>query len=171
MIGNVNFGQGKYLYQMNPETHTITELVSIPAGSEATRMVNDSDNNLFAWELNGYMRWLKNDVWIPFSVKDSTFVSDTFILRWQVDDVFVGTGAFNVDNVEQIYEERIWWDTKPSLWVESQTVYSTKTLWQGYKVPNTYTQSVSLNLDQITMTAIDPVGMLKYVKVKKYVKE
>ena len=171
VIGNVNFGQGKYLYQMNPETHTITELVSIPAGSEATRMVNDSDNNLFAWELNGYMRWLKNDVWIPFSVKDSTFVSDTFILRWQVDDVFVGTGAFNVDNVEQIYEERIWWDTKPSLWVESQTVYSTKTLWQGYKVPNTYTQSVSLNLDQITMTAIDPVGMLKYVKVKNIIEK
>lgn len=41
------------------------------------------------------------------------------------------------------------------------------TLWEGYKMPNTYSQEVSLNLDNITMTCIDPVSILKFVTVDK----
>lgn len=41
------------------------------------------------------------------------------------------------------------------------------TIWEGYKMPNTYSQGVSLNLDSITMTCIDPVSILKFVTVDK----
>lgn len=41
------------------------------------------------------------------------------------------------------------------------------TIWEGYKMPNTYSQEVSLNLDSITMTCIDPVSILKFVTVDK----
>lgn len=41
------------------------------------------------------------------------------------------------------------------------------TIWEGYKMPNTYSQEVSLNLDNITMTAIDPVSILKFVTIDK----
>ena len=41
------------------------------------------------------------------------------------------------------------------------------TIWEGYKMPNTYSQEVSLNLDNITMTCIDPVSILKFVTVDK----
>lgn len=41
------------------------------------------------------------------------------------------------------------------------------TIWEGYKMPNTYSQDVTLNLDNIGVTCIDPVSILKYVKVNK----
>lgn len=41
------------------------------------------------------------------------------------------------------------------------------TIWEGYKMPNTYTQEVTLGLDSIGMTCIDPVSILKYIKVNK----
>lgn len=41
------------------------------------------------------------------------------------------------------------------------------TIWEGYKMPNTYSQEVSQNLDSITMTCIDPVSILKFVTVDK----
>lgn len=41
------------------------------------------------------------------------------------------------------------------------------TIWEGYKMPNTYSQEVSLNLDNITMTCIDPVSILKFVTIDK----
>jgi hypothetical protein len=40
-------------------------------------------------------------------------------------------------------------------------------IWEGYKMPNTYSQEVSLNLDNITMTCIDPVSILKFVTIDK----
>lgn len=43
------------------------------------------------------------------------------------------------------------------------------TIWEGYKMPNTYSQEVSLNLDSITMTCIDPVSILKFVTVDKLI--
>lgn len=43
------------------------------------------------------------------------------------------------------------------------------TIWEGYKMPNTYSQEVSLNLDNITMTCIDPVSILKFVTVDKLI--
>lgn len=41
------------------------------------------------------------------------------------------------------------------------------TIWEGYKMPNTYSQSVTPNLDEITMTMIDPLSILKYITVDK----
>lgn len=41
------------------------------------------------------------------------------------------------------------------------------TIWEGYKMPNTYSQEVSQNLDEITMTCIDPVSILKFITVDK----
>lgn len=41
------------------------------------------------------------------------------------------------------------------------------TIWEGYKMPNTYSQGVTLGLDNISMTCIDPVSILKYIKVNK----
>lgn len=41
------------------------------------------------------------------------------------------------------------------------------TIWEGYKQPNTYSQEVSQNLDEIEMTCIDPVSILKFVTIDK----
>ena len=41
------------------------------------------------------------------------------------------------------------------------------TIWEGYKQPNTYSQPVTQNLDAISVTCIDPVSILKFVKIDK----
>lgn len=52
-------------------------------------------------------------------------------------------------------------------WLEdkSEKIYSDELLWEGYMTPNTYSQELTQNLDQISLTAIDPVAMMKYVKI------
>ena len=42
---------------------------------------------------------------------------------------------------------------------------STTTMFEGYLTHNTYSQSLSPNLDNIDMTAIDPIALLKYVYI------
>lgn len=41
------------------------------------------------------------------------------------------------------------------------------TIWEGYKQPNTFSQEVTPNLDNISMTCIDPVSILKFVTIDK----
>ena len=56
----------------------------------------------------------------------------------------------------------------PEVYIEWEIVpgeYNYYNLWEGYKMPNTYSQDVTLNLDEIQMTCIDPVSILKYVKI------
>lgn len=39
--------------------------------------------------------------------------------------------------------------------------------WEGYLTPNSFSQPLTQNLDQIAMTAIDPIALLKYVTIDK----
>lgn len=39
------------------------------------------------------------------------------------------------------------------------------TIWEGYMTPNTYSQELTQNLDEISMTCIDPISMMKYIKI------
>jgi uncharacterized protein YkuJ len=49
------------------------------------------------------------------------------------------------------------------VWNEEGTQNST--LFEGYMTPNSYSQKLSPNLDNIDMTAIDPLALLKYIYV------
>lgn len=45
----------------------------------------------------------------------------------------------------------------------------TETIWEGYMTPNTYSQDVTQNLDDIALTAIDPLSILKFTTIDKIV--
>lgn len=47
----------------------------------------------------------------------------------------------------------------------------TMTLFEGYMTPNSYSQELSPNLDNIDMTAIDPIAVLKYLYVDDILKK
>lgn len=49
--------------------------------------------------------------------------------------------------------------------VEKITDSTTSTLFEGYMTHNTYSQTLSPNLDNISMTAIDPLSLLKYIYI------
>lgn len=40
-------------------------------------------------------------------------------------------------------------------------------IWEGYITPNTFSQEVSQNLDKVSVTCIDPLALLKYIKVSE----
>jgi hypothetical protein len=52
-------------------------------------------------------------------------------------------------------------------WYRTEHVIATRTIFDGYQTPNTYSQAVTQNLDHINMTCIDPVSILKYVTIDK----
>lgn len=47
----------------------------------------------------------------------------------------------------------------------TKTLKSTTKLWEGYLTPNIFSQTVTTNLDEINITAMDVLSMLKYYKV------
>lgn len=49
--------------------------------------------------------------------------------------------------------------------VEKVSDSTTSTMFEGYMTHNTYSQSLSPNLDNINMTAIDPLSILKYIYI------
>ena len=49
--------------------------------------------------------------------------------------------------------------------VEKVSDSTTSTLFEGYMTHNTYSQTLSPNLDNINMTAIDPLALLKYIYI------
>lgn len=46
-----------------------------------------------------------------------------------------------------------------------EEVNTDKTLFEGYITPNTYSQYISPNLDNMDITAIDPIALLKYIYI------
>lgn len=51
--------------------------------------------------------------------------------------------------------------------VKTKSKIGTEPVWEGYMTPNTYSQEVTQNLDEISMTAIDPVSLLKFIHIDK----
>lgn len=57
-------------------------------------------------------------------------------------------------------------DNKKGIKVKVEKVADiTTTLFEGYMTPNTYSQRLSPNLDNIDMTAIDPIALMKYLYI------
>ena len=161
------------LFEIIPQSHVAYDLVELPSGVSYSTVLNDSDNNLFVWSTSGYMYWLEDYDWIQINVVNrGLFEPDTFYMKYQVGDVFVGIGDFSNGHAgEGTYKLLISWNPRPRIYYDSETVYTTTTIFDGYKMPNTYSQPVTQNLDQITMTAIDPVSILKYVTIDKLVEK
>lgn len=95
----------------------------------------------------------EDDIYAPVrsSSCDINIVSDKIL-----DDIYTAQKDNITVRVSKI--------TDPGTEYEERTV-----IWEGYKMPNTYSQSVTQNLDQISMTAIDPISILKYVTIDKLV--
>lgn len=94
-----------------------------------------------------------SDIYAPVSTSyaDITLVSDHLM-----DDLY----SANLDEICVRIEKR---ENDGSEEAEYETI------WEGYKMPNTYSQDVTLNLDEIMITAIDPVSIMKYLKVDRIV--
>lgn len=160
-----------WVVKLDRTNNTFTRLFPVPFATYTNLFTDDSGYVYYvhdtgaiyywSWEIN---QWFK---WITFTgdIRDDSFELDyvipsspkMVIIRYKNtsnDDVF-----FNLTNIQHpvIYGK---WEKVPGR-------YNLKTVFEGYKIPNTYSQEVSLNLDNISMTCIDPLALLKYVTIDK----
>lgn len=82
----------------------------------------------------------------------------------------------NTDTIDLYFTFRNKFSVNTTEWTEHVLVdripvVNHNIIWEGYKMPNTYTQDVTLNLDTIQMTSIDPVSLMKYVKIDRILAE
>ena len=108
----------------------------------------------WAWNLE---EWIK---WIEFT---GDFDSNSFELDYTID------GTYAMIKYQRFLKPEFFFlniSAPPRVHYEEIPIeYDYDTIWEGYKLPNTYSQDVTQNLDEIGMSAIDPISMMKYVKI------
>lgn len=166
-----------WVVELNRTSGTFTKLVKLQDSYDIDNIFTDDNGYLYCVKSSGkvlYWSWETNDwfEWITFTGND--FVADTFALDYvipnkgNVSKKIVVKYMYNESTREMraMYLQDF---TPPTIRVEriptGETEY--RTLFTGYMVPNTFSQAVTQNLDQITVTAIDFLSILKSVTIDK----
>jgi hypothetical protein len=118
----------------------------------------------YSLDINEWVKWITfegdlkaNSAQLDYVFPDHSPYNKAVVIKYQ--DTGNNVGYFHLTNLQH-----------PTVYYEEEVVpgeYTMTTVWEGYKMPNTYTQDVTQNLDTISMTAIDPLSILKYVKINK----
>lgn len=83
-------------------------------------------------------------------------------------DIFnpMNTTSCDISVVSNKILSDLYTDNKKGIKVKVEKIADiTTTLFEGYMTPNTYSQRLSPNLDNIDMTAIDPIALMKYLYI------
>ena len=171
-------------YKMDRTNHTLTRHADSPTSTIYSQehsggtytisndkfVLTDSQDNLYMWlRDNSYFAWLSPEDWVAFChLGSSHYVQDSLNLEYQIGDKYYFTLQDNVPGYSSPdCEANVRIVTPPSLYFEDEVVYTDHIVWEGYKMPNTFSQELTLNLDSVQMTAIDPVSILKYVTIDR----
>ena len=166
-------GTGDWIVKLNRRNNTFKRLIKIESSYDLDNIFADDEGNVYCiknsgelyawnWDANAWGKWI-------------TFSGDAVVGSFYLDYIVpTSSGSIYVikytnsttNNTEAIMlssmtppgfkEEKVW---------TGNYVYNT--VWEGYKMPNTYSQPVTQNLDTINMTCIDPVSILKYITIDK----
>lgn len=169
-----------YIY---PERNLFTELIPFNASSFDDQTADR--HNLFAdkgvvyyidytgclyfwsWTTNSWVKW------ITFPVVSEREYKLDYILKAKYEgDYDIYAIKYNVPSERNPNRARVMYlqNLEPPVVRNKKVIhpeYVESIIWEGYKMPNTYSQPVTLNLDNISMTMIDPVSILKYMTVDK----
>lgn len=178
-------GGSNWIVKLNPATAKLTRMIPLDPIIDST----DDLSNIFAHagypDRSGYVYYIKSNgelyhwSWeVGEWIKVVTFTGGTnfkldFIRPKTIyfntgidgDMIFIKfTNEFDERNVILLYNI-----TPPTVHKEMDfsDEYVDAMLWEGYMQPNTYSQEISQNLDQISMLCIDPVSILKFITVDK----
>lgn len=176
VTGLDNDNYSNWVVEMHPSETEFTPI--IPIDTDLVRdpdyLFTDDDGHLYgldpsgdiyfwSWDIEGWVKWITID-------GDGEFRDDTFALDYVIPRDYNHSKRVVITYLNDDQERRAFTLTNiqaPKVHYEEEWTgdYTETVLWEGYKVPNTYTQDVTQNLDNIQMTAIDPVSILKYVKI------
>lgn len=127
------------------------------------KIVNTGEIWFWSWTVN---QWVK---WIEFE-GEGEFTANTFFFDYEIPSSSgkrIVVRYQNGSNLTRTIHLKITQAPTAEFGEEWTGNYVPDLLWEGYKMPNTYNQDVTLNLDTIEMTAIDPVSLMKYVTIDK----
>lgn len=124
-------------------------------------LTTDGEVYYWSWDIENWVKWIT----FEGDKQDNSFSIDYLIPGEKMTVVIKYKDTNNNNKFFQLTDL-----VPPVVHYEEVIIpgeYTYKTIWEGYKMPNTYSQDVTQNLDNIEMTCIDPVSIMKYVKIDK----
>ena len=160
-----------WIATIEKEYDSFTRIIPLTDESWNMDRVFTNDGAVYYVDNSGYIYYWSWDIeqwvrWIQFTgIQTNSLGLDYVIINGDKNIVVLSYSEQNVLKYFQLkdFEE-------PTVEVVEHIVpgeYVTSTIWEGYKMPNTYSQDVTQNLDTISMVCIDPVSIMKYVKIDK----
>lgn len=169
---NTNVTASNWIVKLNREENTFTRLIRLKDGwDDLDHVFTDENGNVYYIDSNGsiwYWLWSDKDwfEWVTFS---GDAQEGTYDLDYMIEGQFKGIVVkyYDTNNIWRYFRLTNFMPPIINVSYVPTGNFTNKTVWEGYKMPNTYSQDVTQNLDQISMTAIDPVSILKYVPIDK----
>ena len=173
MVNGVDSGEvSDWVAWLDPTDSTFTKIIPLQNRWDFDSLFTDDDGYLYfqrndgvilfwSWDVEQWIEWAKFE---DSNVTPISFYVD-YVIPGNTKRVVVKYNNTNMDTISfQLYN----FDA-PSAHLEERILPDIEynTIWEGYKVPNTYSQDVTLNLDEIMITAIDPVSIMKYLKIDR----
>lgn len=173
VVNGVNSGDvSNWVAWLDPTDSTFNKIIPLQNSWDFDSLFTDDDGYLYYQRNDGVILFWSWDVeqWVEWArFEDSNVTPRSFYVDYVIPGnqkrVVVKYNNTNMDTKTfQLYN----FDA-PSAHLEERTLPEIEynTIWEGYKVPNTYSQDVTLNLDEIMITAIDPVSIMKYLKIDR----
>lgn len=167
-----SLGGSDYIVSLDKSNNTFTRRINLTEKSFSRSNVFAVDGVAYAADNTGCIWMWSDDIkqwvkWITFTGMNSYGFSYDYNAFGNV--MF----KYRDENGVQKYMMLADW-TAPELHIEETIIpgeYVTETIWDGYMTPNTYSQDVTLNLDTIALTAIDPLSILKFITIDKIVEK
>lgn len=171
VVTGVNSGEtSDWVVWLDPTDSTFTKLIPLENGWSFYSLFTDDEGYLYFQRNDGVVLFWSWDIeqwceWARFEENDAQSFHVDYIIPGQQKRVVI---QYNNSNSE-IFTFQLYNFQHPTAYLREiilpQIEY--ETLWEGYMMPNIYSQSVTQNLDIISTTVIDPVSILKYVTVDK----
>ena len=167
-----DLGGEDWICSLDVQNNTFTRMIPImdsyDLGNIFTHLGNvfciKNSGELYVWDWT-VESWCK---WITFTgnAVEGSFYLDYIINTGASSKYYIKYTNSTNNKTEVLAITNI---TLPTFRIESEWdgTYTETPVWEGYKMPNTYSQDVTQNLDSIEMTCIDPVSLLKYVTIDK----
>ena len=170
----VNGSTSAWVAWLNPTDATFKKIIPLQPDWDFNSVFTDDSGYLYyqrndgvilcwSWELGKWLEWARL---VDADASPGTFHIDYIAPGITVKRVVV---KYNRKDDMSVRTTMLYNFSAPKAHMEEKELpeMELKTIWEGYKMPNTYSQDVTLNLDEIMITSIDPVSIMKYLRIDR----
>lgn len=169
-------GNEDWIVELDRWERTFTKLIRLQESQDIDNIFTDDNGGVYCVKSSGkvlYWSWDKGDWFEWITLTGNDFVPDTFAL-----DYVIPAYGTNKKQVVIRYMYNLTTRATRALYLQNFTPPTFRidevpgewwylNSFVGYMVPNTYSQPVTLNLDNITVSAIDFISIMKNVTIDK----